>query len=160
LGHIGMAIAARLVAFGSVAYCGPSPKPVNYDYYADALTLARNCNVMILACPATAQTRHLINADVLLALGPQGYLVNVARGSVVDEAALITVLDRGELAGAALDVYEREPHVPAALQTNPRVVLTPHIASATIEGRLAMADLLLANLDAFLAGQPLPSMRI
>jgi lactate dehydrogenase-like 2-hydroxyacid dehydrogenase len=160
LGHIGSAIATRLAAFGSIAYCGPSRKPVRHEYYADPLALASNCNVLILACPATAQTRHLVNAEVLRALGPEGYLVNVARGSVVDEAALVAALECGELAGAALDVYEREPHVPEALRADPRVVLTPHVASATIEGRRAMADLLLANLDAFLAGQPLPSMRI
>jgi lactate dehydrogenase-like 2-hydroxyacid dehydrogenase len=160
LGHIGMAIAARLAAFGSIAYCGPSRKPVSHDYFADPMELARHCDVLILACPATAQTRHLVNAEVLRALGPQGILVNVARGSVVDEAALIAALECGEIAGAALDVYEREPHVPAALCADPRVVLTPHVASATIEGRRAMADLLLANLDAFITGQPLPSMRI
>jgi lactate dehydrogenase-like 2-hydroxyacid dehydrogenase len=110
-------------------------------------TLAKASDVLILACPATATTRHLVNARVLAALGPEGYLVNVARGSVVDESALIEALEQGQLAGAALDVFENEPQVPERLSSSSRVVLTPHIASATVETRIRMAEHVLACLD-------------
>jgi lactate dehydrogenase-like 2-hydroxyacid dehydrogenase len=148
LGHIGAAIAARLAPFGPVAYTGPSRKNVPYAFHADALSLAQASNVLILACPANAATRHLAGAAVLDALGPEGYLVNVARGAVVDESALIAALESDRLAGAALDVYENEPNVPVTLQRSARVVLTPHMASATIETRTRMADMLFAALDA------------
>jgi lactate dehydrogenase-like 2-hydroxyacid dehydrogenase len=152
LGHIGAALAARLAPFGPVAYTGPRAKPVAFPYYADPLSLAGACNVLVLTCPATAATRHLANAAVFDALGPEGYLVNVARGSLVDEAALISALQSGRLGGAALDVYDDEPHVPQALRLCPNVVLTPHMASATVETRTQMADVVLKNLDAFNQG--------
>lgn len=157
LGQIGAAIAARLAPFGPVAYSGPRPKDVPHRFHAEVTALAEASDVLILACPATAATRHLVDAGVLAALGADGYLVNVARGSVVDEAALIEALARGRIAGAALDVFADEPNVPDALRGSPRTLLTPHIASATVETRTRMADLVLANLDAFLAGAPLPS---
>ena len=157
LGGIGAAVAARLAAFGPIAYTGPRRKPVPYEYERDLLTLARTSDVLLVTCPANASTRHLIDAAVLEALGPKSYLVNVARGAVVDEAALVAALSGGKIAGAALDVFENEPHVPEALRTSPRVVLTPHMASATVETRTHMADMVLANLDAFIAGQPLPT---
>ena len=97
----------------------------------------------------------MVDASVLAELGPQGVLVNVSRGSVVDEPALVAALERGDLAGAALDVFADEPQVPAALIGSPRTLLTPHIGSATGEARRAMADLVLANVDAFLAGDTL-----
>ncbi len=152
LGHIGTAVAVRLAAFGSVAYTGPARKSVGYDFYPDALALARASEVLVLACPANAATRHLVNAAVLDALGPEGYLINVARGAVVDEPALIAALAAGRLGGAALDVYENEPHVPLVLRQSPKVILTPHMASATIETRIRMADILFASLDALNAG--------
>jgi lactate dehydrogenase-like 2-hydroxyacid dehydrogenase len=96
----------------------------------------------------------MVDAEILRRLGPQGCLVNVARGSVVDEAALVAALDAGTINGAALDVYAHEPHVPEALCRSSRTVLTPHVASATVETRSAMAALVLANVDALLAGQP------
>jgi lactate dehydrogenase-like 2-hydroxyacid dehydrogenase len=157
LGRIGSAIAERLVAFGPVSYTGTAPKPVPYRFEADLAALARDSDVLVLACPANAATRHLIGAAVLEALGPKGYLVNVARGSVVDEAALIAALDAGTLAGAALDVFEDEPNVPEALRASDRTLLTPHIASATAETRIRMAELVLENLDAFVQGGPLPT---
>jgi lactate dehydrogenase-like 2-hydroxyacid dehydrogenase len=157
LGHIGAALAARLAPFGPVAYSGPRPKDVPYAYHADTLSLARASDVLLIACPANVSTRHLVGADVLAALGPGGYLVNVSRGSVVDEAALIAALETGRLAGAALDVFENEPRVPAALCASGRVVLTPHMASATVETRTRMADIVLANLDATLSGRPCPT---
>ena len=157
LGAIGSAIAARLVAFGAVAYTGPRRKPAPYAFHPDVIELARVSDVLVIACSANASTRHLINPAALAALGPQGFLVNVSRGSVVDETALIAALNDGGIAGAALDVFENEPHVPEALRASPKVVLTPHIASATVEGRARMAAMVLENLDAFLAGTPLPT---
>jgi len=157
LGRIGEAIAARLAVFGPVAYAGTREKPVPYAFHADATALARWADVLVIACAASPATRHLIDGGVLEALGPDGYLVNIARGSVVDEAALAAALQDNRLAGAALDVFEDEPDVPEALLRSPRTVLTPHIASATVETRRRMADLVLANLDALTAGMPLPS---
>lgn len=151
LGHIGRAIAQRLQAFGPVAWTGPTPKDVPWPYVPDLPTLARDSDVLIVACPATPATRCLVDATVLDALGPQGWLVNISRGAVVDEPALITALQQGVIAGAALDVFEHEPQVPQALRDSPRVVLTPHIASATVETRRAMADCVLAHLDRCLA---------
>jgi len=157
LGHIGSAIAVRLAAFGPVAYTATSPKAVDYPFHADVHALAEMSDVLVVACAANAATRHLINAQVLERLGPESYVVNVARGSVLDEVALIAALEEGRIAGAALDVFEDEPNVPEALRASDRVVVTPHIASATVQTRVAMADRVLANLDAFLAGTPLPS---
>lgn len=155
LGRIGRATADRLSAFGPVRYTGRSAKDAPYGFEPDLLALADWSDVLILTCPANAQTYRLVDGAVLEALGPQGVLVNVARGSVVDEAALVTALDRKLIAGAALDVFENEPHVPDALRGDGNVVLTPHIASATVECRTAMADLVLGNLRAFLAGEAL-----
>ena len=102
-----------------------------------------------MACPGGAATEHLVNAAVLQALGEHGLLINIARGSVVDEAALLAALEAGHIAGAALDVFEREPHIPSLLLQSEKVVLTPHIGSATRETRLDMDDLLLQNVAAF-----------
>ena len=151
LGQIGAAIAARLSAFGPVSYSGPTRKDVPYAFIAEPAALAAASDVLIVSCPATAATRHLVNAEVLRRLGPEGFLVNVARGSIVDEAALIAALTRAQLAGAALDVFANEPHVPEALRSSERVLLTPHVASATVETRNAMADMVLHNLDTLLA---------
>jgi len=156
LGNIGRAIAARLAAFGPVAYCSLTPKQLRYEFFATPVELARNADVLILAAAANASTRGLIGREVLDALGPSGYLVNVARGSLVDEVELIRALSEKRIAGAALDVFADEPHVPEALRALPQVLLTPHIASATVETREAMAQAVLANLDAFIRGQPLP----
>jgi lactate dehydrogenase-like 2-hydroxyacid dehydrogenase len=156
LGQIGTAIAARLTPFGCVSYTDRERKPYAYEFYDDVISLARSSDVLIIASSANASTHHLINAEVLQALGPRGYLVNVARGSIVDEAALVAALQSGALAGTALDVFADEPNVPAALRTHPNVVLTPHIASATCETRTLMADAVLANLDAFMAGRVPP----
>ena len=159
LGQIGAAVAARLAPFGAIAYTNPRPKSVAYAYHPDALSLARHSDVLILTCPATAATRHLANAAVIEALGPLGVLIHVARGSIVDEVALIAALGSGRLGGAALDVYEDEPNVPLALRQCPNVVLTPHMASATVETRMRMADLVLMHLDACMRGDPEPVIR-
>lgn len=147
MGTIGQALARRLRSLGSaVAYTGPRPKEVPYDYFPDLIEMAGVCDMLVLTCALTRDTHHMVNAEVLEALGGRGFLVNVARGSVVDEAALIATLASGGIAGAALDVFETEPHVPQALLDNPRVVMTPHIGSGTEETRQAMADHMLNSL--------------
>jgi lactate dehydrogenase-like 2-hydroxyacid dehydrogenase len=157
IGRIGQAIARRAQAFGmSVAYTARSARAeLPYRYVATPVELAAESDFLVVITPGGAATRHLVNAEVLRALGPKGILVNVARGSVVDEQALIEALEAGTIGGAALDVFEREPQVPDRLKALPQVVLTPHIGSATVETRQAMADLALANLQAFLEGRPL-----
>ncbi len=140
-GTIGSTIARRLAAFGSrVAYFGPSRKPVDLPYYDDVTRLAADCDMLILTCPLTPATHHLVDARVLQALGPRGFLVNISRGPVVDEQALVSALATDAIAGAALDVFEHEPEVPAALVGDRRLVLTPHIGSATEETRRGMAE--------------------
>jgi hydroxypyruvate reductase len=157
LGRIGQAIATRAEAFTmSVAYTARSAKAeLAYTFYPSAQALAAQVDFLIVITPGGAGTRHLINADVLKALGPAGYLINVARGSVVDEAALVDALQQGVIAGAALDVFEQEPHPLEALWTMDNVVLTPHMASATVQTRHAMANLAVNNLRAHFAGQAL-----
>jgi lactate dehydrogenase-like 2-hydroxyacid dehydrogenase len=158
MGRIGQAIAHRALAFGmSVAYTSRQPKAVAYRYLPSATALAAEVDFLVVITPGGAATRHLIDAGVLAALGATGILVNVARGSVVDEAALIDALERGVIAAAGLDVFENEPNVPERLRALPQVVLAPHIGSATGQTRQAMADLAFANLKAHFSGQPLPS---
>jgi len=157
LGRIGQAIASRAEAFGmSIAYTGRAAKAeLAYTFYPTAQALAAQVDFLIVITPGGAGTRHLINAEVLKALGPEGYLINVARGSVVDEAALVDALQQGVIAGAALDVFEKEPHPTEALWSMDNVVLTPHMASATVQTRHAMAKLAVDNLHAHFAGQAL-----
>lgn len=151
LGTIGMAVARRMQVLGAkVSYTGPNRKPVDLPFHSDVRDLAAACDMLILTCPLTPETRRMISAEVLQALGPQGYLVNIARGEVVDEAALIAALAEDRLAGAALDVFEKEPHVPEALIRDGRVILTPHIGSGTRETRQAMADNVVDELTAHL----------
>lgn len=159
LGRIGQAIAQRAAAFGmSIAYTGRTRRAeLPHTYYPSARELAAAVDFLVVITPGGEGTRHLIDRDVLRALGPRGFLVNVARGSVVDEQALVEALREGVIAGAGLDVFEREPEVPQALRELPNVVLTPHMASATHETRQAMADLALANLQAHFARRPLLS---
>ncbi len=159
MGRIGQAIAHRAQAFGmAIAYTARSARPgLPHRYLPDAAALAAESDFLVVITPGGAGTRHLINADVLAALGRSGpgggILVNVARGSVVDEAALIDALERGVIAGAGLDVFEDEPRVPERLRALPQVVLTPHVGSATQGTRQAMADLAFANLQLRLSGQ-------
>jgi lactate dehydrogenase-like 2-hydroxyacid dehydrogenase len=157
LGRIGQAIARRALAFGmSIAYTARGARPDQpYEFFPSARELAAAVDFLVVITPGGAGTRHMIDAEVLKALGPQGYLINVARGSVVDEEALIQALRDGVIAGAALDVFENEPDVPQALREMDNVVLAPHIGSATRQTRQAMADLAAANLAAHFAGQPL-----
>lgn len=151
LGRIGLAIAQKLTVFGTnTVYHARSDKGVDYPYYPDLLDMARASDILIVITPGGAGTHHLINADVITALGPQGSLVNVSRGSVVDEIALIQALEDGTLGSAGLDVFENEPHIPDALKAMSNVVLLPHVGSATKETRQAMGDLAVDNLLAFL----------
>ncbi|MEO6744632.1 MAG: 2-hydroxyacid dehydrogenase [Caldimonas sp.] len=159
LGRIGNAIAKRAEAFDmTIAYTSRQPKADSpYRYFPTPAALAAEVDFLVVITPGGAATRKLINAEVLTALGPQGYLINVARGSVVDETALIAALQNGTIAGAGLDVFEAEPNVPDALCALDNVVLTPHIGSATWQTRRAMGDLSFGNLQAHFAGQPLLS---
>ncbi|MFD0254450.1 2-hydroxyacid dehydrogenase [Streptomyces sp. NPDC127113] len=152
LGRIGRAVARRLEGFGAdLAYCTRTPVPgVTHRHLPSAEALAEACDALVVTVAGGRGTRGLVSAKVLDALGPAGYLVNVARGSVVDEPALVAAVTEGRIAGAALDVFADEPHVPPALLASDRVVLLPHIASATHETRAAMGDLALRNLQRFM----------
>jgi len=153
LGRIGRAVARRAQGFGmEVAYCNRHPvEGVPHAWHGTPVELARWCDFLVVTAAGGESTRHLVDREVLQALGPQGVLVNVARGSVVDEAALVEALQSGGIAGAGLDVFEHEPQVPEALLALDNVVLTPHIASGTEETRAAMADLVVENLNSFFA---------
>jgi len=155
LGRIGRAVARRAEAFGmKIAYHGPNAKSdAPYPYYRDLTALAMDSDALVLALPGGEQTWHLVDERVLSALGPKGFLINVARGSVLDEAALIRKLKAGELAGAGLDVFEQEPLGESPLMELENVVLLPHIGSATTETRHAMGDTVLANLKAHFSGE-------
>lgn len=157
LGRIGSAIARRAAGFDmSIAYTSRNKVADSpYVYYPTPAALAAEVDFLMVITPGGAGTKGLINAEVLKALGSNGYLINVARGSVVDESALITALQNNVIAGAALDVFENEPHVPESLCAMSHVVLAPHVASATWQTRRAMADLAFCNLQAHFAGKPL-----
>lgn len=158
LGRIGKDIARRLEPFGvTLSYYGRSDQHIAYRYEGDLLQLAQDSDVLIVAAPGGPETDKLISAAVLDALGPSGYLVNIARGSLVDEAALIAALEARTLGGAALDVFEQEPHANARLAALGNVVLAPHLGSATVETRQAMMDLLLENLRCHFAGEAVPT---
>jgi lactate dehydrogenase-like 2-hydroxyacid dehydrogenase len=146
LGRIGKEIARKLEMFGvALAYHGRTDQRLAWRYEADLAALARDCDILILCAPGGADTHHLVDARVLEALGPNGYLVNVARGSLVDEQALLAALEAGGIAGAALDVFEGEPDIDPRFLTLDNVLLTPHVGSATHETRAAMAQLMLDN---------------
>jgi lactate dehydrogenase-like 2-hydroxyacid dehydrogenase len=151
LGRIGQAIADKLAVFNAeVVYHSRSPKDVPLEYYADLTAMARDVDVLICITPGGPATHHIVNRNVLDALGPDGTLINVSRGSVVDETALIAALQDGRLGWAGLDVFDAEPHVPAALIKMDNVVLLPHVGSATHETRAAMGKLVVDNLIAHL----------
>jgi hydroxypyruvate reductase 2 len=159
LGRIGSDIARKLEAFGCrIAYHTRKRKETEgYRYYPSLIGLARDSAALIVIVPGGAATAKMINAEVMEALGPDGLLVNVARGSVVDEDALVDALRSGRLGRAALDVFADEPNVPEALFAMENVVLQPHQASATVETRRAMGDLVLKNLAAHFAGEAPPT---
>lgn len=157
MGRIGQAVARRLLPFGcEVHYCGPNAKPeLPYTYHRDLASMAAAVDFLLLTCPGGAATRHAVDRRVLDALGPRGTLINVSRGSVVDEAALVAALSEGRLGQAGLDVFADEPRVPEALLGLDNVVLQPHAGSGTVETREAMGRLVLDNLAAHFAGRPL-----
>ncbi|MCB1537471.1 MAG: 2-hydroxyacid dehydrogenase [Rhodospirillales bacterium] len=157
LGRIGRAIAKRLTAFDMrIAYHGRKRKPdLAWSFYNDLESLAKDADYLICAVPGGPDTYHMVNDRVLAALGPKGYLINIARGSVVDQDALVAALSAKTIAGAGLDVFANEPAVPDTLKTMDNVVLLPHIGSATLETRTIMGEIVLANLDAYFSGKPL-----
>lgn len=164
LGRIGLALARKLEPFhAEIAYHNRTPRDVPYRYYDDLAEMAAACEVLFVVTPGGADTRGIVNRKVLDALGPEGLLVNVSRGSVVDEPALVAALQEGRLGAAGLDVFDDEPNVPEALFTMPNVVLTPHIGSATFETRSAMGNLVVDNLLQHLADgrviSPVPECR-
>lgn len=156
MGRIGQAIARRLDAMRvPVVYHSRRPAPdIPYQHYPNLLDMARQVEVLLVITPGGAQTRNLINAEVLAALGRQGILINMARGSVVDEPALIKALQQGTILSAGLDVYAREPHVPPELIAMDNVVLFPHLGSASVTTRQRMDQLVVDNLLAWAAGKP------
>jgi len=158
MGTIGLRIARRAQAFDmTVGYHNRRQRQdaQGCEYFDSVLALAEWADFLVVAAPGGPGTRHIINADVLAALGPQGHLVNIARGSLVDTAALADALAAGRLAGAGLDVYETEPQPPEALLNFPNVILTPHIAGWSPESVQATVDLFLLNVERWQAGQPL-----
>lgn len=160
-GSIGHAVALRAAACGmEPGYFARSPRPVAWQRLPGPLALATWSDVLVVALPSTGATRGMVDAAMLAALGPQGWLVNVARGDVVDEAALVAAIEAGTIAGAGLDVFADEPQVPEALIASDRCVLFPHIGSATTDTRRAMVELVRDNVAAFLAtGAPLTPVR-
>jgi lactate dehydrogenase-like 2-hydroxyacid dehydrogenase len=156
LGAIGRGVARRAEALGmSIAYHGPREKAgVPYSYHVDLHDMARASDALVVTCPLTAQTRGVVDARILDALGAKGFLVNVGRGPIVDQAALVAALREKRIAGAALDVYWAEPNVPSELTAMENVVLAPHIGSCTIEIREERGEKLLANLRAHFKGEP------
>jgi lactate dehydrogenase-like 2-hydroxyacid dehydrogenase len=155
LGRIGEAIAKRAMACGmTIRYHNRDKKDVPYPYDPDPATLAKNSDVLMVVTPGGSETAKLVNEKVLQALGPEGYLVNIARGSVVDEPVLLRYLQEKKIAGAGLDVFADEPRVPPEFFTLDNAVLFPHVASATVETRKAMGDLQIENLRRHFAGKP------
>jgi len=161
LGRIGEAIAEKLSVFKcETVYHSRNEKPeLPYPYFGDLKQMASECDILVAITPGGPATDKLINRDIMDALGPQGTLINIARGSVVDEAELILALQEGRLGAAGLDVFEKEPIVPEALYEMDNVVLTPHVASATQETRQDMSDLVVQNLvEFFKTGSPIASV--
>ncbi|WP_032093090.1 2-hydroxyacid dehydrogenase [Necropsobacter rosorum] len=164
-GRVGQAVAKRAAAFNmQIGYFSLEQVPDSpYTYYADLSALARQSDVLMLCLSGGTTTKHIVNADILQALGNKGILINIARGSVVDEQALVHAIENHIIAGAGLDVFADEPHVPPALLHNDRVVVTPHIGSATLSTRTAMGRLVVDNIDLFFARKalktPVPECR-
>jgi hydroxypyruvate reductase len=157
MGEIGRKIAARVAAFETeVGYFSRSKHDVPYQYFPSLEALAEWCSVLMIAVRAGSDTHHAVDANILKKLGSDGYVVNISRGSVIDQPALIAALTEQTIAGAGLDVYATEPHPPDALTAFPSVVLTPHIGGHTLESHVAMQDCVMANLEAYFAGKGLP----
>ncbi len=156
MGEIGRKIASRVAAFETeVAYFSRSRHDMPYQYLPSLEALAEWCSVLMVAVRAGVDTHHAVNAGILQKLGKDGYVVNISRGSAIDQQALVAALTDKTIAGAGLDVFEKEPHAPDALTAFPNVVLTPHIGGHTLDSHLAMQDCVIANLEAYFAGKPL-----
>ncbi|OAY36667.1 glyoxylate/hydroxypyruvate/pyruvate reductase 2KGR [Manihot esculenta] len=157
LGRIGMAIAKRAEAFSCpISYYSRTEKrDVKYKYYPSVVELAANCQILVIACALTEETRHIVNREVINALGPMGVLINIGRGPHIDEPEMVSALLESRLGGAGLDVFEDEPNVPEQLFRLENVVLLPHVGTATVETRKAMADLVVGNLEAHFSNKPL-----
>lgn len=152
LGHIGQAVAQRLTSCGAeVGYHNRSSKlGVSYPYFDQLVSMARWCDGLVVCCPGGAKTHHLVDRDILRAVGPEGFVVNIARGSIVDEAALIRCLEEGDICAAGLDVFANEPEVPERLRQDDRVILLPHLGSGTLSTRIEMGRAMVgALLDHF-----------
>jgi len=159
LGRIGKAIAQRVQAMGmEVAYTGRKPQDVPYRFIPDLKALALASDFLVVACPGGTATRNIVDEGVLNALGRKGTIINIARGSIIDEPALVRALQQGVIKAAGLDVFADEPNIPAPMLQMDNVVLLPHVGSATRETRQAMGDLCKANLDAWFAKKPLPTL--
>jgi lactate dehydrogenase-like 2-hydroxyacid dehydrogenase len=157
MGAIGRKIAARVAAFEcEVAYFSRRRHDLPYQYLPSLEALAEWCSVLMIAVRAGEDTNDAVDAKILQKLGKDGYVVNISRGSVIDQKALLDALAGETIAGAGLDVYEKEPHPPDALTGFPNVVLTPHVGGHTLDSHTAMQDCVIANLEAFFAGQSLP----
>src|SRR5260370_42260181 len=157
MGEIGRKIASRVAAFeADVAYFSRNQHGVPYQYLPSLEALAEWCSVLMIAVRAGPDTHQAVDARILRKLGKDGYVVNISRGSVIDQQALVDALAEQSIPGAGLDVYATEPHAPDALTWFPNVVLTPHVGGHTIESHMAMQDCVIANLEAFFAEKPLP----
>lgn len=157
LGKIGLEVAKRLEAFGcTILYNSRNKKPfVSYPFYSSVVELASNSNVLVLCCDLNDQTKHIINREAMLALGKEGIIVNVGRGSLIDERELLKCLMEGEIRGAGLDVFENEPQVPKEFFSLDNVVLSPHAAMLTFESLIGISQLMERNLQAFFSNKPL-----
>lgn len=152
LGHIGRQMASRFAFLGcEVGYHGRNAQGVDYAWFSDLEGLAKWCDAFVIACPATPRTIGSVDADILKAVGPDGFIVNIARGAIVDEAALISALSSGTLGSAGLDVFAEEPQVPQPLLEHPKVICLPHMASATVQTRIDMGEEMIRQLHAHLA---------
>src|SRR5712672_3148222 len=157
MGEIGRKIASRVAAFETeVGYFSRSKHDVPYQYFPTLDALADWCSVLMIAVRAGSDTHHAVDASILNRLGKDGYVVNISRGSVIDQQALIAALTEETIAGAGLDVYAKEPHAPDALTALPNVVLSPHIGGHTLESHVAMQNCVMANLEAYFGSKPLP----
>ena len=159
MGSIGRRISKRLQAFGcSIAYNSRKPKAnISFPFYASVQELASNVDILVVCLALTNETRHIINRDVMKALGKEGIIVNIGRGSLIDEKEMVKLLVKGEIGGAGLDVFENEPVVPQELYALGNVVLSPHRGGAVPESLLRLQEIMIANIEAFFANKPLLS---
>ncbi|KAI4371334.1 hypothetical protein MLD38_019582 [Melastoma candidum] len=159
LGRIGLQVAKRLEPFGcKILYTSRKEKPTTpYPFYPNVLELSSNSDVLVICCGLNEETRHMINKQVMLALGKDGVIINIGRGNIIDEVEMVKLLVQGELGGAGLDVFENEPHIPKELIAMDNVVLSPHKAVLTPESMLDICKLMVGNLEAFFSNRPLLS---